>query len=132
MMSYIGPDAAVFDLDGVITFTARIHAAAWKDLFDSYMRQRAQRFHVNFRPFDPDGDYRAYVDGKPRYDGVAAFLGSRGIHLDLGTPTDPPDAETVCGLGNRKNDLFNAKIQELGVDVDEDAVRFIRELRDRR
>lgn len=125
-----GFDAAVFDLDGVITFTARIHAAAWKELFDDYLRSRQKRFSEAFRPFDSEAEYRAYVDGKPRYDGVAAFLASRGIHLEQGTPTDSPDRETVCGLGNRKNDLFNAKIEELGVDVDEDAVRFVRELRD--
>lgn len=124
-----GPDAAVFDLDGVITFTARIHAAAWKELFDTYMRERERRFNEPFREFDSDADYRAFVDGKPRYDGVAAFLASRGIHLNRGTPADPPDRETVCGLGNRKNVLFGAKVQELGVDVDQDAVHFIRELR---
>jgi trehalose 6-phosphate phosphatase len=125
-----GFDAAVFDLDGVITFTAGIHAAAWKQLFDDYMRSRQKRFGEAFRPFDSDADYCAYVDGKPRYDGVAAFLASRGIHLEQGSATDSPDRETVCGLGNRKNDLFNAKVEELGVDVDEDAVRFVRELRD--
>lgn len=127
-MSYDGPDAAVFDLDGVITFTARIHAAAWKELFDSYMRDLNGEA---FRPFDLNGDYRAYVDGKPRYDGVDSFLASRGIHLERGAPTDPPDRETVCGLGNRKNDLFESKIEELGVDVDEEAVRFVRDLRAR-
>jgi trehalose 6-phosphate phosphatase len=129
MTNYDGPEAAVFDLDGVITFTARVHAAAWKELFDSYMREREKRFGEPFRAFDPD-DYRTYVDGKPRYDGVTAFLSSRGIKLGRGTPADPPAKETVCGLGNRKNDLFNAKIKELGVDVDQDAVRFIRELRE--
>lgn len=125
------PYAAVFDLDGVVTFTARVHAAAWKELFDSYMRSREKRFGEPFRPFDVDADYRAYVDGRPRYEGVRTFLESRGIHIEYGSPTDPPDAETVCGLGNRKNDLFVVKTQELGVDVDHEAVRFIRELRDR-
>jgi trehalose 6-phosphate phosphatase len=126
-----GPDAAVFDLDGVVTFTARIHAAAWKELFDQYLRSREQRFSEPFRPFDGDADYRAYVDGRPRYDGVQAFLVSRGIALPRGTPADSPDQETICGLGNRKNDLFLKKTQELGVDVDEAAVRFITELRRR-
>lgn len=128
--AYDGPDAAVFDLDGVVTFTARVHAAAWKELFDEYLRSREQRFGEPFRPFDSDSEYRAYVDGKPRYDGVRAFLASRGIHLDLGTPSDSPDKETICGLGNRKNDLFVAKTKEMGVEVDHEAVRFIRELRD--
>jgi trehalose 6-phosphate phosphatase len=125
------PEAAVFDLDGVVTFTARVHAAAWKELFDGYLRERGRRFAEPFRPFDADQDYRAYVDGKPRYDGVRSFLASRGIHLPEGTPSDPPDGETVCGLGNRKNGLFVQKTREMGVDVDHEAVRFIRELRDR-
>jgi trehalose 6-phosphate phosphatase len=129
MKPYEGPGAAVFDLDGVITFTARIHAAAWKELFDNYLHQRETRLGEPFREFD-EADYKEYVDGKPRYDGVAAFLQSRGIHLEHGTPADPPDKETVCGLGNRKNLLFAAKVQEMGVDVDYDAVHFIRELRD--
>jgi beta-phosphoglucomutase family hydrolase len=128
MTGYEGPQAAIFDLDGVITFTARVHQEAWKELFDSYLREREYRFSEPFRPFD-SADYRAYVDGKPRYDGVAAFLGSRGIQLDRGTPMDSPDRTTVCGLGNRKNYLFTAKVQESGVDVDHDAVHFIRELR---
>ena len=130
MTRYDGPDAAIFDLDGVITFTARVHAAVWKELFDTYMSERERRFHEPFREFDPDADYRAYVDGKPRYDGVAAFLASRGIHLERGTPADAPDRETICGLGNRKNLLFGARVQELGIDVDQDAVHLIRELRE--
>lgn len=125
-----GPDAAVFDLDGVVTFTARVHAAAWKELFDDYLRSREQRFGEPFRPFDMDSDYRAYVDGKPRYDGVESFLSSRGISIPRGSPSDSPTEETVSGLGNRKNQVFAEKVQELGVDVDNEAVRFIRELRD--
>lgn len=124
-------DAAVFDLDGVITFTARVHAAAWKQLFDDYLRSRQERFGEPFREFDEQRDYHDFVDGKPRYDGVRSFLESRGIHILPGSPADSPDAETVCGLGNRKNRLFNQKVNEVGVDVDEDAVRFVRELRDR-
>lgn len=123
------PEAAVFDLDGVVTFTARVHAAAWKELFDGYMRERSERTGEPFRPFDAGRDYREYVDGKPRYDGVRSFLESRGIHLPEGTPTDAADVDTVCGLGNRKNDLFVEKTREMGVDVDHEAVRFIRELR---
>lgn len=126
-----GPVAMIFDLDGVITFTARVHAAAWKELFDQYLKQWAVRQGVTFQPFDADKDYHQYVDGKPRYDGVQSFLASRGIHLPYGNPSDPPAAETVCGLGNRKNLLFNRKVELMGVDVDQDAVRFVRELRDR-
>jgi trehalose 6-phosphate phosphatase len=123
------PEAAVFDLDGVITFTARVHAAAWKELFDEYLRARAENLGERFEPFDDQYDYHAYVDGKPRYDGVLAFLRSRGINIPYGRPSDPPVAETICGLGNRKNDLFNFKVHEMGVDVDQQAVRFVRELR---
>jgi HAD superfamily hydrolase (TIGR01509 family) len=122
--------AAVFDLDGVLTFTAHVHAAAWKQLFDEYLQSRQNRFGEPFRPFDLERDYRAFVDGKPRYQGVWSFLESRGVQLPYGTPADAPDQETICGLGNRKNLLFNEKIRELGVKVDDDAVRFVRELRD--
>ncbi len=125
---YAGPDAAVFDLDGVITFTARVHAAAWKQLFDDFLRAR---FGEQFQAFDADADYRTYVDGKPRYDGVQSFLAARGISLPFGTPFDAPERETVCGLGNRKNALFAQAIEKLGVDVDHEAVRLVRQLRDR-
>jgi len=128
--SQVFPEAAVFDLDGVITFTAKVHQAAWKELFDQYLRWREERFGEAFRPF-AEADYRAYVDGKPRYDGVASFLNSRGVQVPHGTPGDAAEAETVCGLGNRKNQLFNSKIHELGVDVDQEAVRLVRALRER-
>jgi trehalose 6-phosphate phosphatase len=124
----VGPEAAVFDLDGVLTLTARVHAAVWKELFDTYLRERATRRAEPFRPFT-DRDYRSYVDGRPRTEGVATFLASRGISLPWGAPTDPPGRETINGLGNRKNDLFRARILRDGVDVDRDAVRFVRELR---
>jgi len=123
-----GPDAAVFDLDGVLTFTAQVHAAAWKQLFDDYLRFRHARFGEPFREFT-EADYRAYVDGRPRYEGVQTFLQSRGINLPYGTPSDSAEQETVCGLGNRKNALFVRKTQEMGVKVDEEAARFVRELR---
>jgi trehalose 6-phosphate phosphatase len=126
-----GPDAMVFDLDGVITFTARVHAAAWKQLFDEFLQERASRLHEPFREFTIERDYLTYVDGKPRYEGVASFLASRGISIPYGSPSDPPTAQTVCGLGNRKDNLFNERVHEIGVDVDHDAVRFVRELRDR-
>jgi beta-phosphoglucomutase family hydrolase len=125
-----GPDAVVFDLDGVITFTARVHAAAWKEMFDEFLRQRAASTGEPFRPFT-NADYHAYVDGKPRYDGVLSFLRSRNLDLAYGAASDPPSAITVCGLGNRKNELFNRKVREEGVDVDLEAVRFVRELRSR-
>jgi beta-phosphoglucomutase family hydrolase len=124
-----GPDAVIFDLDGVITFTARVHAAAWKELFDDYLRARAVSIDTPFRPFDAAADYYAYVDGKPRYDGVQSFLKSRAIEIPHGSPSDSPGDETVCGLGNRKDDLFNRKIDETGVDMDAQAVRFAQELR---
>ncbi len=123
-------DAAVFDLDGVITFTARVHAAAWKQLFDDYLLSRQQRFGEPFRPFDEQADYHRFVDGKLRYDGVQSFLQSRGIQIPRGEPSDSSDQETICGLGNRKDEMFTRRVEELGVDVDHDAVRFARELRD--
>jgi HAD superfamily hydrolase (TIGR01509 family) len=123
-------DAAVFDLDGVITMTARVHAAAWKELFDSFFRSRVPAPGEELRPFT-EADYLAYVDGRPRYDGVAALLASRGIALPYGSPFDPPDHLTVCGLGNRKNLLVRERLHTDGVEVDHDAVRFIGELRDR-
>src|SRR4051794_17137072 len=102
------PDAIrglLFDLDGVLTQTAKVHAAAWKQMFDEYLRARAERTGEAFVPFDAGADYNEYVDGKPRYDGVRSFLQSRGIDLPDGSPDDPPSAETVDGLGNRKNEL---------------------------
>ena len=108
-------DAVVFDMDGVVTQTATVHAAAWKALFDAFLEERAQRSGEPFRPFDLEADYLPYVDGKARYDGVRDFLASRGITLPWGDPADPPDAETVCGLGNRKNDYFLRVVAEKGV-----------------
>jgi beta-phosphoglucomutase family hydrolase len=109
--------AWLFDLDGVITDTARVHAEAWKQMFDAFLRARADRSGCTFRPFDPVGDYEAYVDGKPRYDGVRDFLAARSIDLPYGSPDDPPDLETVCGLGNRKNMLVSELIRRDGVAV---------------
>ena len=122
-------DAAVFDLDGVITFTARVHAEAWKELFDSYLRLRVARGEEPFRPFDAAVDYRSYIDGRLRTDGVKTFLASRGITLPFGDSSDPPERETINGLGNRKDRLFLEHIGRDGVDVDNDAVHFVRELR---
>jgi trehalose 6-phosphate phosphatase len=126
----VDPQAMIFDLDGVITFTARLHAAAWKELFDQYLTARASRVHEHFREFTQD-DYLAYVDGKPRYDGVASFLRARGISLRYGQQSDPPTAETVRGLGNRKDNLFLEKLHTVGVEVDNYAVKLVRDMRER-
>lgn len=122
-------DAVLFDLDGVVTKTARVHAAAWKELFDEFLRRRAMAEGRVFVPFDTELDYRAYVDGKPRYDGVRSFLESRGISLSQGRPDDPPDAETVCGLGNRKNLIFNEQLERKGVETYGLAVEMLRLLK---
>ncbi|HWC86703.1 MAG TPA: beta-phosphoglucomutase family hydrolase [Solirubrobacteraceae bacterium] len=122
--------ACLFDLDGVLTQTAKVHAAAWKQMFDEYLHERAERTGEPFRAFDAVADYDAYVDGKPRYDGVRSFLQSRGIELPQGTPDDPPGAETVDGLGNRKNELVLALIHEQGVEAYEGSVRYVRAVRD--
>jgi beta-phosphoglucomutase family hydrolase len=124
-------DAVLLDLDGVITDTADLHAACWKQMFDEYLQKRATEKGEAFRPFDLATDYRLYVDGKPRFDGVRDFLTSRGIHLPEGSLDDPPQAETVGGLGNRKNDLVNKAIQEIGVEPYEGSVKFIHQLRHR-
>jgi len=122
--------ACLFDLDGVLTQTAKIHAAAWKEMFDAFLRTRAAQTGESFEPFDPVADYDEYVDGKPRYDGVRSFLAARGIALPEGTPQDPPDAVTVHGLGNRKNELVLAMIERQGVEVYEGSVRYVRAVRD--
>ena len=122
-------DAVLLDLDGVITDTASIHAACWKQMFDEYLQKRAMQRGEAFRPFDPATDYRLYVDGKPRFDGVRDFLTSRGIQLPEGSPHDPPEAETVGGLGNRKNDLVNKIIEDAGVEPYEGSVKLLHQLR---
>jgi beta-phosphoglucomutase family hydrolase len=124
-------DAVLLDLDGVITDTASVHAACWKQMFDEYLQKRAAQRGEAFRPFDIATDYRLYVDGKPRYDGVRDFLTSRGISLPEGGPDDPSQVETVDGLGNRKNDLVNKIIEEKGVEPYEGSVELIHELRRR-
>jgi beta-phosphoglucomutase family hydrolase len=124
-------DAVLLDLDGVITDTASVHAACWKQMFDDYLQKRATQRGEAFRPFDLATDYQIYVDGKPRFDGVRDFLTSRGIQLPEGSPDDPPQLETVGGLGNRKNALVNKVIEDRGVTPYEGSVKFIRQLRDR-
>ena len=120
-------DAVVFDTDGVLTDTASVHAAAWKRLFDEYLRQRADRLGEPFRPFE-EADYLRYVDGKPRYDGVAGFLAARGVALPWGDPSDPPGQETVCGLGNVKNRYFLAHLRAHGVRAFPSSVALVRRL----
>jgi beta-phosphoglucomutase family hydrolase len=122
--------ACLFDLDGVLTETATLHAAAWKEMFDDFLRARAERTGEQFVPFDPVVDYDEYVDGKPREDGVRSFLASRGITIPAGLPTDPCEAETIAGLGNRKNVLVLALIRQQGVQVYEGSVRYVRAVRE--
>ncbi|MFF3736891.1 HAD family hydrolase [Streptomyces sp. NPDC002566] len=120
--------ACLFDLDGVVTRTAVVHAAAWKEAFDAFLRERDGD---GFRPFDSSHDYDEYVDGRPRADGVRTFLASRGITLPEGSPDDPPDAPTVHGLGNRKNDLLLEKIRTQGVEPYDGTLRYLAAVRDR-
>jgi beta-phosphoglucomutase family hydrolase len=122
-------DAVLFDLDGVITNTAKLHAACWKQMFDGYLQKRARKRGEAFRPFDVTTDYRLYLDGKPRFDGVRDFLTSRGIKLPEGKSDDSPQAETVRGLGNRKNELIADAIERIGVEAYEGSVHFIDQLR---
>ena len=122
--------ACLFDLDGVLTKTAKVHAAAWKEMFDSYLRERAERTGEPFVAFDPVADYETYVDGKPRADGVRSFLTSRGIEPPEGSPDDPPGAETVHGLGNRKNEILLTMIRRDGVEAYPGSVRYLRAVRD--
>ena len=117
--------AAILAMDGVITQTAKLHARAWKQMFDAYLRRREEVAGELQRPFDIDTDYRLYVDGKPREEGIQSFLRSRGMALPLGEPADEPGRETVRGLGNRKNELFHALLQQEGVEVYEDIVEQI-------
>ncbi len=122
-------DAVLFDLDGVLTDTARIHARAWKRMFDQYLLKRGLAERKHYEPFDPIHDYLQSVDGKPRYDGVQSFLESRGIELPRGEPSDPPGEETVCGLGNQK-DLYVAEVLAAdGVFVFPGSLRWVQELR---
>jgi beta-phosphoglucomutase family hydrolase len=122
--------ACLFDLDGVLTDTASVHAAAWKQMFDDYLRERAAREGTPFVPFDVKSDYGPYVDGKPRLAGTDTFLRSRGIALPAGGPGDDPDAETVYALATRKNELVQEKIKTVGVDVYPGSVRYLQAVKD--
>jgi beta-phosphoglucomutase family hydrolase len=125
-----GIRGCLFDLDGVITKTATVHDAAWQEMFDSYLRERSRQTGEPFVPFDPVADYENFVDGKPREDGARSFLQSRGIELPEGDPGDPPDAQTVHGLSNRKNEILLRRIHEDGVETYPGSVRYVRAVRD--
>jgi alpha,alpha-trehalase len=120
-------DAAIFDMDGVVTQTAQVHAQAWKRMFDDFLREASTEKEQ--KPFDIKSDYKVYIDGKPRYDGVKSFLDSRGIDLPYGTPQDLPNKKTVCGLGNKKNSIFLKLIKEKGADVYSSSVELIKEMK---
>jgi len=122
-------DVVIFDLDGVITKTALVHAAAWKVMFDEYMRLREKRDNEPFKEFTHENDYLPYVDGKPRYKGVQSFLESRGINIPFGDPGDSTDQETVCGLGNQKNVKFREVLEKDGVQSYDHAVALMKDLK---
>ncbi|HEY7153989.1 MAG TPA: beta-phosphoglucomutase family hydrolase [Gemmataceae bacterium] len=123
-------DAVLFDLDGVLTSTAKIHSSCWKTMFDDFLRHRAAEKKEAFRPFEIATDYKRYVDGKLRYEGVRSFLASRKIALAEGTPEDPPTADTVCGLGNRKDELVKTAIAQGQVESYPGSVALVRRLRE--
>lgn len=128
-MSKLSFTAVIFDLDGVITQTALVHSRAWKEMFDEYLRFREQKYNEPFQGFTHDKDYLPYVDGKPRYKGVESFLKERGINLPFGDPHDPPQKETICGLGNRKDQKLNEILEHDGVKVYDSTIALIEELR---
>ncbi len=122
-------DGAIFDLDGVLTDTARVHAAAWKVAFDAFLQSWTQRHGLAFQPFDIEADYFRYVDGRPRYDGIRTFLAARGIHLPEGSEHDPDAADTVHALGERKTQLFRQALQN-GIAPTAGAETLLKKLRD--
>jgi beta-phosphoglucomutase family hydrolase len=125
-----GIRGCLFDLDGVLTQTAKVHDAAWTEMFDEFLRARASAAGTAYVPFDPVADYEEYVDGKPRIEGTRSFLASRGIELPEGSPDDPPDAQTVQGLSNRKNAIVLRRIREDGVLPYPGSVRYVHAVRD--
>jgi beta-phosphoglucomutase family hydrolase len=132
-MKHVTPerfDAVLFDLDGVLTDTAKVHAACWKKMFDEFLRKWAESRGEEFRSFSITEDYYLYVDGRLRSDGVRYFLRSRNINLPEGDPDAPPESETVSGLGNRKNDMVNALMESEGIDVYPDSMAWVRLLRE--
>jgi beta-phosphoglucomutase family hydrolase len=124
-----GVTACLFDMDGVVTKTAVVHAAAWKEMFDDFLRDWSSKTGAAFVPFDSARDYDEYVDGKPRLDGIRSFLESRSISLPEGAPSDPPGTQTVSGLGNRKNDLVLKLLARDGVEVYDGSARYISAVR---
>ncbi len=125
-----GVTVCLYDLDGVLTQTAKVHAVAWKQMFDAFLRRRGDERGEDFAPFDAVGDYDEYVDGRPRADGVRAFLASRGIDLPEGSPDDSADALTIRGLGERKNEIVLELIREHGVEPYDGSVRYVKAARD--
>jgi beta-phosphoglucomutase family hydrolase len=121
--------ACLFDLDGVLTETAKVHAAAWKEMFDAFLQVRAVKCGEPVVAFDPLADYDTYVDGKTRADGTRSFLQSRHIDLPAGAPDDPPGTATVAGLGNEKNAVFLRRIHQDGADAYPGSVRYVRAAR---
>lgn len=129
MTSNFAFESVIFDMDGVITKTALTHAAAWKKMFDEYLKKRESEHGEEFVEFTHENDYLPFVDGKPRYKGVASFLESRGISIPMGEPGDAPGTETVCGLGNSKNDAFNEVLKRDGAEVYPSTEALIKELK---
>ncbi|MFQ5728979.1 MAG: trehalose-phosphatase [Waddliaceae bacterium] len=121
--------AVIFDLDGIITKTASIHAAAWKRMFDEFLENHAKKEGIPFKPFDLDADYLEYVDGKPRYEGIKSFLESRNIELPMGNPDDPQEKHSICSLGNKKNQMFVDELEQHGVEVYDSTIELIKQLR---
>lgn len=126
-----GFDAMLFDMDGVITQSARLHSMLWKQVFDDFLQVFSERNNVPFRPFDAERDYHDFVDGKPRYDGVLGFLASRAIMIPFGEPTDDETTDTCCGIGNHKNRLFLEHLARDGMPLFDSTVQLIRDLRAR-
>jgi beta-phosphoglucomutase family hydrolase len=122
--------ACLFDMDGVITQTAKVHDTAWKETFDDFLRSWSASHNVPFVPFDPVRDYEVYVDGKPRLEGTASFLESRGIELPAGEESDPAGTPTIWGLSNRKNELIQKVIERDGVQAYEGSVRYVKAARE--
>jgi len=125
-----GIRGCLFDMDGVLTETAGVHDAAWKEAFDAYLRARAQSTGETFVPFDPVRDYDEYVDGKPREEGTESFLASRGISLPTGQPDDPPGTPTAHGISNAKNEILLRRLRSDGVKAYPGSVRYVKAVRD--
>ena len=123
-------EAVIFDLDGVVTDTAKVHASSWKVMLDGYLESRSIEYDEDFYPFSIEDDYPTYVDGKPRHDGISSFLRSRGITLNYGNSDDDPKQDTVCGLSNRKNIIFTDLLDKQGVEVFESTIDLIKELKE--